>query len=136
MRIPVEKVGFVLSIKNKPLILLDASVNATPSLFEGSIESLLGGEEVPIPTLPDGSMRIYSVKPEKLSAETANRSEFPVVQFIEGLNVESAGFVYVNYDPIDRKFNCSPFGESISLGIKSSPDMDKLKLDRMLNGAY
>jgi len=47
-------------------------------------------------------------------------------------NIKSAGFVYVSFNIDTNKFVCTPFGESISLGIKSSSD-DKMKLERMFN---
>jgi hypothetical protein len=50
-----------------------------------------------------------------------------------GFRVESAGFVYIGYDAYDERFVSSPFGESVSLGIKSNPESDKIKIDFILN---
>ena len=49
--------------------------------------------------------------------------------------IHSAGFLYVDFNEITRRFDCKPFGESISLGIKSNSD-DKIKLDRMFNSMF
>ena len=50
--------------------------------------------------------------------------------------IKSAGFLNVTFDTKKERFDCFPFGESISLGVKSNPIEDKIKLDRMFNGQY
>ena len=51
----------------------------------------------------------------------------------EGLgNIDSAGFVYVDYNKEEQRFDCKPFGESISVGV-ASKDIDKAKLDKIFN---
>jgi hypothetical protein len=47
--------------------------------------------------------------------------------------VHSAGFLYILWDEDNKRFDCQPFGESASLEIKSHPESDKIKLDKMLN---
>ncbi len=49
-----------------------------------------------------------------------------------GFNVESAGFFRLSYQ--DGKFICNPYGESVSLGIKSNPETDKIRLEMFFNG--
>ncbi len=49
--------------------------------------------------------------------------------------IHSAGFVYVSFNAHTEQFDCTPFGESVSLGIKSNSD-DKMKLDRMFNSTF
>lgn len=51
-------------------------------------------------------------------------------------DIKSAGFVYVDYDLLDEKFTTKPFGESVSLGIKSDPENDKKRLDALFNTEY
>lgn len=52
-----------------------------------------------------------------------------------GWEVTSAGFVSVEWNEEEKKFNCVPYGESVSLGLKPDTE-DKLKLERMFNGGY
>lgn len=47
--------------------------------------------------------------------------------------VKSAGFLYVDYNVIEDRFDIKPFGESISLDIKSDPEIDKKHLDNLFN---
>jgi hypothetical protein len=46
--------------------------------------------------------------------------------------IESAGFVYVNFDYKEDRFTCQTFGESTTLRVKSKPE-DKEKIERMFN---
>jgi hypothetical protein len=50
--------------------------------------------------------------------------------------IKSAGFVYVDWNPETEQFDCKPFGESESIGVKSNPESDKKKLDIMFNKIY
>ena len=55
------------------------------------------------------------------------------VEAAKGLGtIHSAGFVYVSFDTDSGMFKCITFGESLTLGIKSSSD-DNKKLDKMFN---
>lgn len=55
----------------------------------------------------------------------------------EGLGeIKSAGFFYVDWDPVTEQFDCKPFGESISIGVKCNPESDKKKLDTLFNKEF
>lgn len=47
--------------------------------------------------------------------------------------VKSAGFLYVDYNVEEQRFDTKPFGESVSLGIESDPETDKKHLDWLFN---
>ena len=57
-----------------------------------------------------------------------------VAKGLEG--VKSAGFLYVDWDEKNEKFDCKPFGESVSLNLKSKPEHDKKMLDRIFNDNF
>lgn len=46
--------------------------------------------------------------------------------------IKSAGFLYLDWNEAEEKFESKPFGESVSLGLKSDLD-DKRKIDYFLN---
>lgn len=47
--------------------------------------------------------------------------------------IKSAGFLNVTFDTEKEEFDCFPYGESISLGVKCDKEEDKKKLDRLFN---
>jgi len=47
--------------------------------------------------------------------------------------IKSAGFLNVTFDTEKGEFDCFPYGESISLGVKCNKEEDKMKLDRLFN---
>ena len=51
---------------------------------------------------------------------------------VDGRKVTSAGFFSMTYNDKTCEFECHPFGESVSLKIKSKPE-DAWKLNRLFN---
>jgi hypothetical protein len=47
--------------------------------------------------------------------------------------IKSAGFLNVTFDTEKERFECFPYGESISLGVKCDKEADTIKLNRMFN---
>lgn len=50
--------------------------------------------------------------------------------------IKSAGFLYIDYDEKEERFDSKPHGNSISLGLKSDPEKDKIMIDRILNSDF
>lgn len=53
-----------------------------------------------------------------------------------GLKITSAGFCDVWYDELIRVWKAKCYGESISLNMKSNPDVDTYLLEMVLNSEH
>ncbi len=49
------------------------------------------------------------------------------------LNPETAGWCQIGYNEQTEKWEACCFGESVSLKLKADPDVDKFKIEKMLN---
>lgn len=50
--------------------------------------------------------------------------------------IKSAGFLFIAYDESKDRFKSRPHGESISLGLRSDPERDKILIDKFLNEEF
>jgi hypothetical protein len=62
--------------------------------------------------------------------ETYTHSD--IAEGIRG-EIKSAGFLFIDWDAKEERLSSKPHGLSISLGLKSDPERDKIIIDKFLN---
>jgi hypothetical protein len=64
--------------------------------------------------------------------ETYTHSD--IAKGIKG-QIKSAGFLYIDWNEVEKRLESKPFGESISLNLESRPE-DKAIIDKFLNNDF